>query len=224
MNITAVIPAYNEAASIARVVAQVKPRVGEVIVVDDGSTDDTSVAAAAAGAYVLKHLINRGYGAALITGTNSAFKRGADIAVHFDADGQFAANELNTVIAPVAAGEADIVFGSRFLGRVEGISALRYVTLKLAIYFTWFMSGLKLTDAHNGFRAVSRAAWQDMNLRQSRMAFSSEIMDETARHNLRYREVPVTVKYTEYSRRRSQQGKWPALKIVKDIFWSKFLS
>ncbi len=224
MKIIVVIPAYNESLSVAAVVATVKPFVGEVVVVDDGSSDNTAGLARSAGAWVLQHLVNLGYGAALISGSDEAAARGADIIVHFDADGQFEPAQISAVTAPIVKNQAEVVFGSRFLGEAVNINWLRFITLKLAIYFTWFLSGIKLSDAHNGFRAVSRGAWQKMKLHQSRMAFSSEIVDEVARQKLRYQEVPVKVRYTAYSRAHSQQGRWPALKIIKDIFWSKFLS
>ncbi|MBI5734213.1 MAG: glycosyltransferase family 2 protein [Candidatus Kerfeldbacteria bacterium] len=224
MKIIVVIPAYNESLSVAAVVTAVRPLADEVIVVDDGSSDNTASLALSAGARVLQHLVNLGYGAALISGSHEALARGADIIVHFDADGQFEPSQISAVTAPIVNNQVEVVFGSRFLGEVVNISWLRLITLKLAIYFTWFLSGIKLTDAHNGFRATSRAAWQKMKLHQSRMAFSSEIVDEVARQKLHYQEVPVKVRYTTYSRAHSQQGSWPALKIIKDIFWNKFLS
>lgn len=203
---------------VGKVVASARPFAEQVVVVDDGSADGTGAAARDAGASVLTHPINRGYGAALVTGTTYAFQRGAEVVVHFDADGQFDAADIPRLAAAVRANEPALALGSRFLGRTEHMPMRRRVTLKLAIIFTWAVSGIKLTDAHNGFRAITREAWQRMHLRQDLMAFSSEVIDEAARLHIAPMEVPVTVRYTAYSRASSKQGRFPVLKIVRDIF------
>ena len=117
-----IIPAYNESASIASVIKDIKAanKEWQIVVVDDGSGDETAEFAESAGAVVLRHLINRGQGAALKTGTDYAIMNGAAVIVHFDADGQFLANEISDVIAPIISGQADIVFGSRFLSAPDG--------------------------------------------------------------------------------------------------------
>ncbi len=217
MNTWVIIPAKNEAKNIADVVIKVKKIVDKVVVVDDGSDDDTANLATSAGAIVLQHLVNRGYGAALVTGSDYAVSRGADIIIHFDADGQFEANDISRLVGALQLGVPSVALGSRFLGKVIDMPKLRYLTLKLAIIFTWIFSGIKLTDAHNGFRAFTSSAWQKFNFRQDLMAFSSEVIDEIKRCNITWVEVPVTVRYTESSLKGSKQGKWPAAKIVKDL-------
>lgn len=213
-----VIPAYHEAPMVGVVVRSVQPYAERVVVVDDGSPDATGSEARGAGATVLTHPINRGYGAALVTGTAYAFQQGAAVVVHFDADGQFEAADIPKLTAAVRLGEPSLALGSRFLGRTENMPFIRQLTLKLAILFTWAVSGIKLTDAHNGFRAITRATWAQMRCRQDLMAFSSEVIDEAARLHITPVEVPVTVRYTAYSRAGSKQGRFPVLKIVRDIF------
>ncbi|MFZ5390811.1 MAG: glycosyltransferase family 2 protein [Patescibacteria group bacterium] len=218
-----VIPAYNESQSIARVIEGLKPYAARIIVVDDGSVDGTADQALLAGALVLRHVINRGYGAALKTGSDWAVNQGATTILHFDADGQFEPKDIPSLMTALENNNCQVVLGSRFKGQVIGLPLLRRLTLKLAIVFTWLVSGLKLTDAHNGLRLFRSGAWQQMVLRQDRMAFSSELIDEIKRLKLNFIEAPVTVRYTNYSRQNSKQGRWPALRIVKDLFLGKLL-
>lgn len=222
MKVVVVIPAYNEAKSIGQVIDGLVNLKYEVMVVDDGSKDGTFEVAQKHGAIVLRHVINRGYGAALRTGTDYAFSKEADVVVHFDADGQFDPADISSFIKAIEAG-ADMVLGSRFLGQHINMPFSRLLTLKLGIIFTWFVSGIKLTDAHNGFRAFTKKTWQSMHLILDEMAFSSEVIDEMARLKIKYQEIPVTVKYTEYSWQNSKQGKWAAFKVVKDFFMGKLM-
>lgn len=215
-----IVPAYQAASTVGEVVKKISPY-GFVIVVDDGSTDNTAEAARQVGATVLRHIVNRGYGAALTTGMNYALERGAEAVVNFDADAQFESNEIPKLLAALKPAQSSVVLGSRFLGKTLGMPSFRRLTLKFAIIFTWFVSGLKLTDTHNGFRAFTAEALKQMNFKQDRMAFSSEVIDEVARLKILYVEVPVTVHYTDDSRKSSKQGSWPVLKIVRDIFWGK---
>ena len=153
-----IIPCYNDAAFLERVINSVKPY-GQVVVVDDGSTDNSREIAQSAQAIVLKHRLNRGQGAALETGDLYALRDGAEIVVHFDADGQHQAAEIPRLIEPILKGEANVVFGSRFLKSDDFTPFLKkWLILKPAILFQNLLLGVKLTDAHNGFRALSRKA------------------------------------------------------------------
>lgn len=223
MRVAIVIPAYNEAKSIGQVVVNLVKLNYQVIVVDDGSSDDTFKIATTHGAVVLRHIINRGYGAALRTGTDYAFSKGAEVVVHFDADGQFDPAEVDKFIKVITAGQAEVVLGSRFLGQHINMPISRYITLKIGIIFTWLVSGIKLTDTHNGFRAFTKSAWQSLHLILDQMAFSSEVIDEISRLKIKYQEVPVTVRYTDYSWQNSKQGNWAAFKVVKDFFMGKLM-
>jgi len=220
MKVYAVIAAYNEAEMISLVVNEVKGLVDEVVVVDDGSRDQTGELAAQAGATVLRHLINRGQGAALQTGIVWALDQGAEIIVTFDADGQFAAEEISGVVAPLIAGRADVVLGSRFLNQSREMPAGKFLLLRLATVITNLYTGLKLSDIHNGFRALSRVAAEKIKIRQDGMAHASEILEQIRKHKLNYLEVPVTVKYTEYSKRKGQKIS-NSLRIVWDLIISR---
>ena len=222
-NIWVVIAAYNEEKMIAKVLAGVLPYVPNIVVVDDCSRDKTSKVAEAAGAHVVRHPINRGQGAALQTGMDFAYRHGADIVVHFDADGQHQANEIESVIAPILSGDVDVVLGSRFLGSVENIAAVRRIVLRLGILFTWFLSGIRLTDTHNGFRALSRSAVERIRITEDRFEHASEILHEISRQGIKYREVPVTIHYTDYSLSRANQGSLDSIKIATRMIVSKLL-
>jgi len=217
-----VIAAYQEAGVIADVIHRVTRFTRHVIVVDDGSQDDTGACAREAGATVLRHVVNRGQGAALQSGIAFALQQGAGVIVTFDADGQHDSRDLPALVAPILAGRADIVLGSRFLGRAEGIPAARRAVLALAVLFTRLTSGVELTDAHNGLRAFSRRAAEKLDLQLDRMAHASEIIDQLRRTKLPYVEVPVNVRYTLYSLAKGQ-GNGNAARVAVDYLMSKLL-
>ncbi len=222
MKTVVVIPAYNEAPVLSGVVKDVRTQVPHVVVVDDGSTDETAVLALRAGATVLRHSLNRGQGAALQTGIDAALADGADIVVTFDADGQMQAADIPAVVAPVASGLCEVSLGSRFLTPLNTIPKLRRLTLKAALAFTKLTTGLRISDTHNGLRAFSRSAAQSLSLRCDRMAHASEILEHIAALKLRFREVPVTVRYTPYSMHKGQKLSG-TLKIVRDLLISSWL-
>lgn len=217
-----VLPAFNEAGIIADVVAAVRAAYPRVVVVDDGSTDDTAERARSAGATVLRHLLNRGQGAALQTGIEYALSRGAECVVTFDSDGQHRVEDVARLVEPIASGEAEICLGSRFLGGATEMPAVRRWLLRGAVVFTRLVSGLSVSDAHNGLRAFSRRAALEVDLRQDRMAHASELVDQIRRMRLPFREVPVTVLYTEYSIRKGQRG-ISAFGIVLDYLTGRIL-
>lgn len=240
MKVVAVIPAYNERQTIASVVKELKTKVNEVIVIDDGSRDDTYNQAKSEGAFVFRHFLNRGQGASLKTGIDRALSRNADIIVTFDADGQHDVNDINHLLEPIIFGKADVALGSRFLQthnlkletqkidkkvlsfkfQISNVPLLRFVILKLALIFTRLTTGLNITDTHNGLRAMSREAAQKISIRQNGMAHASEILEEIGKNNLRYIEVPVKVRYTEYSKKKGQSV-FGAFKILWDLLLGK---
>ena len=201
-----VIPAYNEAACVGQVVHRIRVKYPNVVVVDDGSTDPTAEVAQTAGAFVLRHLLNRGQGASLKTGIDFALTRGAKMIVTFDSDGQHQLEDVETLIAPVLAGRCDVALGSRFLDNDSRVPFMRKMTLKVGIFFTRLVSRIKVTDTHNGLRALSRKAAEQIQIRQDRMAHASEILDEIARLKLHFCEVPTRIVYTEYSRAKGQRS------------------
>lgn len=219
-----VIPAFNEAGVIATTVVDLKNHapLGVIVVVDDGSSDDTSPIALSAGAVVLKHLMNRGYGAALQTGLASAQLNGADIAVTFDADGQHDPKDVSVLIEPIISGKCDVVLASRFLSSASTVNMpmLRRLTLKAGVLFTRIMSRVPVTDAHNGLRAFSRRAIGLMQTDSDDMAYASEIHDQIYRHKLSYTEVPCHIRYTKYSLAKGQSSS-AAIRIAWRFFLAK---
>ncbi|MGE5088242.1 MAG: glycosyltransferase family 2 protein [Candidatus Levyibacteriota bacterium] len=215
-----VIPAYNEGPVIADVVEAVRATWPNVVVVDDCSGDDTREAARSAGAIVVRHPINLGQGAALQTGIRHALSRGAEYVVTFDADGQHRPEDIAVLLDAQRRSGAAVVIGSRFLGAAENLPPSRRALLKLAVLFTRLTTGLKVTDAHNGLRLLTRSAAQCIEIRQNRMAHASEIIDQIRRLGLSVAEAPVTIVYTEYSLRKGQRlGN--ALNILADLFIAK---
>ena len=216
-----VIPAFNESHVIGDVVAGLRRRWRSVVVVDDASSDKTSDRARDTGAMVLRHLVNRGQGAALQTGIEFALRRGAQIIVTFDADGQHDVEDVSTLVGPIARAECDITLGSRFLGRSVDIPSSRLLLLRVAIWFTRLTSRLSVTDAHNGLRAFSRRAAERIHLTEDRMAHASEIMDQIAASGLPYREIAVRVRYTEYSLAKGQRASG-AFRIILHYIVGRF--
>jgi glycosyltransferase involved in cell wall biosynthesis len=215
-----VIPAFNESPSVGDVVQSVRARFENVIVVDDGSSDDTGERALEAGATVVTHLINRGQGAALKTGVDYAVRCGADVVVTFDADGQHDSDDIAALVAPIVAGDYDVVLGSRFLRSDNKVPFIRRIVLKIGVLSTRLISGIKLTDVHNGLRAFSRSAAQRIPIVLDRMAHASEIVDEVSKLRLRYKEVPVRILYTEYSLRKGQTSA-AAFRVMADFILGK---
>src|SRR5690242_2380455 len=144
MNVWIVIPAFRESKIIRSVVEKVRAKYPNVVVVDDASGDMTGTEARAGGAVVLRHLINRGQGAALRTGLIYALQRGADAMVTFDADGQHQADDIDRVLGPIESGQADVVLGSRFLSQGSEIPPLRRMVLQAGVVFTRIFSGIKV--------------------------------------------------------------------------------
>lgn len=215
-NAAIVIAAFNEEKAIGDVVRDALRLFENVVVIDDGSADATVSVALRAGATVLVHPINLGQGAALQTGIDYALGRGFEQVVTFDADGQHAPEDAARMLTVLETGDAQVVLGSRFIGSVENIPAARRMLLKAATVFTRITTGLRVTDAHNGLRALRREALATIRIRQNRMAHASEILDEIARHKLSYVEMPVTIRYTEYSLAKGQSG-FGAFNILFDL-------
>ena len=212
-----VVPAKDEAAAIGETVRDLTSRGWRVVVVDDGSSDDTAQNARAAGATVAQHAVNLGQGAAIQTGVELALARGASYIVTFDADGQHAAEDIPRLIEALEQGY-DIALGSRFTGKIEGVSGGRLAFLRAAVVVSNALSGVRLSDAHCGLKAWRAEVAPQLRIQQNRMAHASEIHTNIRRHKLRYKEVPVTIRYTEYSRRKGQHP-LGAIRIIFDLLF-----
>lgn len=213
-----IVPLYNEGQVVREVITEVRKTFPNVVCIDDGSSDNSVAEAKAGGAFVVRHPVNLGQGAALRTGLDFALNRpGSDYFVTFDSDGQHSVSDALAMVTRLSKGDLDIVVGSRFLDNRTKPGFFKVVVLKLAVRFENIMTGVKLTDAHNGLRALTRKAAQLIRIDQNRMAHASEIVAEIGRNKLRYEEMPVHLVYTEYSKAKGQSI-WNSVNILSDLF------
>ncbi len=219
-----VVPTYNEAGVIRETLQPLIALGYSVVVVDDGSTDGTHEPIRDLPVRVIRHIINLGQGAALQTGMDFALSRGARIIVHFDADGQHNHDDIERLVEPIAEGRAEVALGSRFLDRenAEEIPFMKRLLLLAATRFTVLVSGIRVTDTHNGFRALSRGAARRIRIMENGMAHASEILHQIARARLSYVEVPIKVLYTDYSKRKGQSI-FNSINILFDFITGRFL-
>ena len=193
--VVACIPAYNEERTIARVVVEAQKYVDKVIVCDDGSTDLTGEIARRLGAEVIRHERNMGYGAALSSLFKAARGLNASAMVVLDADLQHNPSDIPRLLSPVVRGEADIVIGSRFLGKEGGVPKYRGLGIRLITNFAKGVSYRDITDAQSGFRAYSRRAINSITPSEQGMGASTEILLKAKEIGLRVVEVPIRISY-----------------------------
>jgi glycosyltransferase involved in cell wall biosynthesis len=173
--------------------------------VDDGSVDESAVRVLGTGAHLVRHPVNLGQGAALETGLRYALARdGARYFVTFDADGQHRVEDVEHMLEVARTGDADVVLGSRFLTSSETVPFTKRVVLKTAAFLSPTARRLKLTDAHNGLRLLTRPVAERLRITHNGMAHASEIVATLARSRWKVAEVPVTIVYTDYSRSKGQ--------------------
>ena len=195
--ITVALPAYNEERYIGSVVLQAKKYADEVIVIDDGSTDRTAKIAKLAGATVIRHGENKGYGAAIQSILAEAKERSPDILVLLDADSQHNPDEIPFLTKAISEGY-DLVIGSRKIRR-ENIPTFRRTGQGVLSYLTRILSGSKLSDTESGFRAFSRKAMAVLEPKEKGMAISAETISEATVKGLKVAEVPISAIYTKDS-------------------------
>jgi glycosyltransferase involved in cell wall biosynthesis len=215
-SIWVVLAAYNEAATLPPVADRLRSLGYRVVCVDDGSTDDTALVARRSGCELVVHPFNLGQGAAIQTGLEYALERGADYVCTVDADGQHNPDEIPRLLEALDRRGADFALGSRFLGDTIDMPRARRILLSAAIMFTRLTTGLRVTDTHNGMRAMTRRGAASIHLRQDRMAHASEILAQIERSGLPMIEVPVTISYTAYSLAKGQRTS-SALRVLGDL-------
>lgn len=210
MNLLIVIPAFNEAQVIEKVITNLPKSIPgvnnlSVLVVNDGSNDQTSQIAQKCGAIVVTHLLNRGAGAATRTGFEYALKYNYDVLVTFDADGQHDPSDLKKLIGPILTKTADLVIGSR-LKEKQKMPIDRLFINWIANFTTLAFFGVFSTDSQSGLRAFSKKAIEKIDIVSDRMEFSSEILLEAKRNDLKVQEVPVHARYSAYSKMKGQKN------------------
>jgi len=216
-DVCVVVAMYNEASTVAAVIADLRQSFDQVICIDDGSTDGSAGLARAAGAKVLRHAVNQGQGAALQTGFDYVLRHTRAIyAVTFDADGQHVVADAEMMVRTARSTRSDVVLASRFTGSTTKMPTARRLVLKAATRFTQMTTDLDVTDTHNGLRVLNRHALTKIRLSMPRMAYASELLSAIVPNGLSYVEVPTTVNYTEYSRAKGQTN-LNAVNILFDL-------
>lgn len=200
-----IIPAFNEAKRIGAVISEIQKK-GEyrIVVVDDDSSDLTIDTAKKYGVEILSHIINRGPGAATQTGLTYAYNQGAEYFITIDGDGQHDVSDLEVILKTVMDKDVDVVFGSRMLGGSPKPPLIRRIFNVIANVVTFFLSSIWLSDTQTGFKAFNRRAVSKIGLTTDGYEFCSEIVTQVKYHNLKYKEVPISVYYTKESMEKGQ--------------------
>jgi glycosyltransferase involved in cell wall biosynthesis len=216
-----IIPAYNEGKVIKKVLDEVQKSFSKIVIVDDGSSDNTAEEVLKTKAILVKHPINLGQGAALQTGIEYALMDPkAEYFVTFDSDGQHRTIDAMNMLEAIRKSNSDIILGSRFKQTGQKIPPLKRLTLKLAIIFTNMTSRVKLTDTHNGLRVFNRKFAEKLHIHEAGYAHGSEIISAISDGNFNYEEFPVTIDYTEHSLAKGQSV-LNAVNIVFDLMIGK---
>jgi glycosyltransferase involved in cell wall biosynthesis len=216
-----VVPAYNEAAVIESVIREIQShRYSNLIVVDDGSTDRTAEKSAQLeNVITLRHRLNRGKGAATKTGIEAAKLLGADVIVTLDGDGQHDPADIEKLTRPILQKRADVALGTRLINPA-GMPWYKIIHNKLGNLLTWYLFGLWVTDSQSGFRAYSRRAAEKINTRGDRYEYESEVIREIYIHKLTFKEVPIRVRYTDYSMNKAQKQSFcNGVKTAGKMLW-----
>ncbi|HSX01013.1 MAG TPA: glycosyltransferase family 2 protein [Candidatus Saccharimonas sp.] len=200
-DVCVIIPAHNESQVIGQVLEGVLERFSRVVVVNDGSSDNTAEVARRYPVTVLSHAVNLGQGGAMQTGFDWALQQPeVEYFISFDSDGQHRVEDAERMLAEARKGDVDLVLGSRFLdGAVRPPGSRRWLLLA-ATWFNYALTGLHLTDAHVGLRVFNRRAASELKLTMSDMTHATEIESRIRQKGWRYKEIPVTIDYTDYSR------------------------
>jgi hypothetical protein len=191
-----VVPAVDEEGGIQGVLRRVPDEVlghpVKTVVVDDGSTDATAAIARAEGVPVVSHVVNRGQGDALRTGFSIAQTERSQVVVNLDADGQYKPEEIDRLVKPIIEGKADFVLGSRFMGFYEEAGSARHVGVVFFSRMISLLTGVRVSDCTNGYRAIRVSELHKLNLREDRFN-ANEIILEALKHKLRFEQVPVSM-------------------------------
>lgn len=224
LTICLVIPVYNEEKVLAAVVEEIR-RQGEyvLLVVDDGSADQSYATAKSCGIVALRHRINRGKGAAVKTGIEAAKRLDADVVVTIDGDGQHDPKDLSALIDPIIKDGYDVVLGSRLMDH-EGMPRIKVLANKIGNFFTFLFYGIMVSDSQSGFRAFSKYAISVIDTKADKYEYDSKVIREIKNNRLKFIEVPVQVRYTEYSMgKKHKQGLVNGVKTLFRMIWDKLV-
>ncbi len=212
-----VIPAKDESARIGHVLHGLTTLdFLNVVVVDDGSTDNTADIAREFGAHVISHPINMGPGAATQTGITYALEKGAEYIVTIDADTQHFPDDINPLLEAIIQHNAEVVIGSRFL-KVNDIPLTRVFYNKIANVICYMATGIYLTDSQSGMKAFTAEFASSSKLYHNGFEFCIEIIRNIRKHKVRYVEIPIKVQYTEETLQKGQ-NLWVGFQMLGRIF------
>ncbi len=215
LRVVAAIPCFNTQHAIAEVVSKVRKYISILVVINDGSADQTAEVAASAGATVVNQPVNKGYGEAI----QSCFQAGkdADVLVIIDGDGQHDPDEIPSLLEPILRGEADLVVGSRFLSKDHTVPGYRAFGIKVITFLWNFGSRVKVTDTQSGFRAYNRNVMNSFSFSEKGMGISIEILEQARRCGARIQEVPISCTYpsSKIELKAVRHGLGVALSVVK---------
>lgn len=214
MSISVVVPTYNEGARLAKTIEQLLLTNYQIIVVDDGSIDETAEIALQYPVHLLTHTINCGQGAALKTGTEYARQLGSKIIAHFDADGQHRVKDLKNLVEYLQNNELDIVLGSRFMNQETNFPLRKKIILNFAKVFSNKIIGLNFTDPQSGLRVFRSAILEQLDWQKKDFLHCTEILTLIMNHKLKYAELPVVVSYDSTSKKDEHPRISMGLKIL----------
>ena len=221
LRVCVIIPAYNEAAVIGSVVNDAIKHVKksklriDVVVINDGSSDDTSAIASTNGATVIDHILNIGVGSATAAGLSFARQNNYDIAATMDADGQHAIQDVLKGISKLHADKTDLLIGSRLIDS-NGMSRTKVIGNKGLSFITYLLFGISSTDSQSGLRIYSRETLMQLKWKTSGYEFCSEMLWRAKQMDLTIDEYPIQAIYTKYSKGKGQNN-WNAINIVKSL-------
>jgi polyprenyl-phospho-N-acetylgalactosaminyl synthase len=216
-----IVPVFQEQEEVSKTIKTLLTLGCSIVIVDDGSPTNQAVFIEDYPVHFLRHTINLGQGAALQTGVEYALEHGAEWIVHFDADGQHLASDIPRLLQPLFSDECDIVFGSRLLEKGNSAIPLsKRFLLHTARYLHYFLTGLLLSDAHNGLRAMNKKAALLLTITENRMGHASELLFLIKKNKLRLKEIAVTVLYSTYSMAKGQSS-WNSVRIGFDLLLHK---
>lgn len=218
-----VVPAYNEATVIGEVVKSArevflkskKAYDIDIVVVNDGSKDETANEAKKGGAIVINHILNSGAGSATLTGLAYARQHNYDIAATMDADGQHAPDDVLEGIKSINQGNADLLIGSRLIDS-RGMSKIKVLGNKGLSLFTYLLFGINVTDSQSGLRIFSKRAIDGLQWKSTGYEFCSEMIWRAKQARMSVSEYPIKAIYTDYSKAKGQNN-WNAINIVKRL-------
>ncbi len=213
-----VVPAFNEGVRIRRVIRSIKESgYNNIIVIDDGSTDDTAQIAQQNGAVIRRHPLNLGPGASTQTGIEYALSKRAQYIITMDADGQHRSEDLDRLAQKLVEEDLDVVIGSRFIGQANRIPFWRKQFNKVGNFFTFLLSGLYVSDSQSGLKAMSRSFAERLNIEHNGFEFCTEIIQKINAFNADFAEIPVSVRYTRDTMSKGQNF-YNGLKMLFNLF------